>query len=459
MTREPSRYNLGVNATSCGLRPSEPMVGALRVPASKSLAQRAFVCAALCRDETLIGGLSSVEAGDDVRSARDLIRRAGAAVEASGDGFVRVRGLAPGPQSGWRARQPLELGESGTLARLTTAAAGFCAEAGTPVELHARGTLLARGSPALFAALAEAGVGIESLGRAHGWPVRLTPIQPPALLQLRNPGSSQEVSALLIATAAWPHSISLVVRGPIPSRPYLEMTIRFLQRFGVYFESCVRGDAEQFVRIGQLRGLGHPLLIEPDASAAAVLLGAACISRGEVSIEGLTSQSAQGDTRIGEHLAAFGCRSGFDARGLFAGGGVTRGANLDLSGEPDLAPVLAAVAACAALRCGARSQLTGLGTLQGKESARITVLASGLSALGVSVITTHTSLDIGPGHSMSGPLLLDPLGDHRMAFAFALLGLLRDGVDVLGPECVAKSWPDFWSDMERAGARVVRSTS
>ena len=83
------------------------------------------------------------------------------------------------------------------------------------------------------------------------------------------------------------------------------------------------------------------------------------------------------------------------------------------------------------------------------------MLAAGLRALGLEVSATDVSLEIAPGTSTRGPLLLDSRGDHRMAFAFALFGLLRDEVDVLDPECVAKSWPSFWSDIEVAGASVV----
>ncbi|MBI5361693.1 MAG: 3-phosphoshikimate 1-carboxyvinyltransferase, partial [Planctomycetes bacterium] len=139
-----------------------------------------------------------------------------------------------------------------------------------------------------------------------------------------------------------------------------------------------------------------------------------------------------------------------------ARGAPARGAELDLEREPDLAPVLAAVAAAAAWNTGARSVLHGLGTLPGKESSRIAVLAEGLSALGFAAEAGKDSLAIAPGARRANePVELDPRGDHRMAFAFALLGLLREGVFVRDPACVGKSWPGFWTDLARAGVRVV----
>ncbi len=440
----------------CGLRPGNPLFGVQRAPASKSLAQRTLVVAALCGEPTIVGGLATEKTtGDDVKRARDLIHELGAELLPHADGTLGVRGLAPGPSRGWRSSAKLQLGESGTLARLATAAAGLCGRPGETLHFEASGSLLARASPALFKTLENAGVRFRFKGRAHGWPVVVLPIGPPSLLELVSPSSSQEVSALLVAASAWPDPIEIVVRGEIPSRPYVEMTMATLSLFGVRIEGTIAGEGESFLVRGPLRAPALPVLVEPDASAAAVLLAAACISGGRISISGLNADSLQGDRRIVEHLRAFGCDAGFDSGGIFAGSKITRGARLDLSNEPDLAPVLAAVAATAALRLGQRSLLSGLGTLQGKESARISVLAQALSALGLSVIATDTTLDVFPGHATQGRLELDSRGDHRMAFAFALLGLARDQVDVLDPDSVTKSWPSFWNDMAAAGASVV----
>jgi 3-phosphoshikimate 1-carboxyvinyltransferase len=200
-------------------------------------------------------------------------------------------------------------------------------------------------------------------------------------------------------------------------------------------------------------------VLEPDASSAAVVLAAACLSGGAIVVPGLGPGSAQGDVRVVEHLAAFGCDAGFAPEGLVARGFPARAAELDLAGEPDLAPVLCAVAAGAALRHGARSVLRGLATLPGKESDRLSVLAAGLAALGFEAEAGTDFLTIGPGRAARARtgVRLDPRGDHRMAFAFALLGCLRPDVLVLDPACVAKSWSGFWDDMERLGARVSRA--
>ncbi len=445
----------GSGAKARGLATGGVPRGELRLPGSKSLAQRALVLASLAQGETRIAGLPS---GGDVRAALGVLRAVGVEVRELAPAAVSVRGAPPGPHRGWRGTAPLELGESATLARFALAVAGLCGRCEDAFELRASGTLVRRRSDALLAALREAGVQIEH----EPWPVRLAPIGPPPTVHLRAPRSSQEASALAIALCAWPDESELVVHGELPSEPYFRMTLRELARFGARVEQVSNEPATWRLR-GPLCAPEAPLEIEPDASLSAVALAAACLGGGEVLARGIRSDSTQGDTRIAEHLRAFGCRASFRRTGLVASGFPQQAARLDLRGEPDLAPVLATIAAGAALvdPVGV-SVLSGLETLPGKESSRIETLAHGLREAGWRVEHDERSLRIARGSYLAGPELpppvtLDPRGDHRMAFAFALLGLIRPGVFVREPECVAKSWPSFWKDLAALGAKVVEA--
>lgn len=442
-----------MSAELLGLAPASVVRGAVRVPGSKSIAQRAVVLAALAPGRTRLAAMPD---GEDVASALNLVRTAGARVERLAPAAFAIDGRPPGPHRGWRGDPALEAGESGTLARLATAAFAFCGDAGRVGEVRVRGTLAKRASPALFAALRGAGVRTDPVD-ATRWPVMLTPIGPPSELHLEAPGSSQEVSALLVALASWPGESRLVVRGTIPSRPYLALTIDALTRFGAHVVETLAVDESAYAIRGPLRALETPLAIEPDASAAAVALAAACLSGGSARIDGLGSTSLQGDARVVAHLAEFGCDARAEDAALVASGFPNRCVDLDLEGEPDLAPVIAVVAAAAARACGGRAILSGLGTLPGKESSRIEVLAGGLAALGFECVATRSTLAIAPGTPRVPDAPLDPRGDHRMAFAFALMGLLSDGVLVRDPDCVGKSWPEFWRDLERAGASIARA--
>jgi 3-phosphoshikimate 1-carboxyvinyltransferase len=424
--------------------------GEWRAPGSKSIAQRALVFAALAHGTTRIAGLPG---GEDVAAALRLVRDVGAELQTPTPATAAVVGRPPAWRGGWRAAR-LDVGESATLARLAIATAALCSQAGSTVEVHAHGTLLGRRTDALLEALASGGVEFSS----REWPLRFVALGPATTVVLANPASSQEASALAAALASYPDENELVLEGPLPSRPYFDMTRALLERFGARLVCVERTPRERWRIRGPLRAPETPLAIEPDASLAAVALGAACLSGGEVLALGLGSDSVQGDVRIAEHLRALGCRAHFTPRGLVASGFPQHGVELDLAGEPDLAPVIAALAAGAALVAPAgrtRSILRGLETLNRKESRRLDVLADAFARAGWSAAHDGASLTLDAPRTAlaTSELRLDPHGDHRMAFAFALLGQLRSGVVVTGAECVAKSWPSFWREMGALGLR------
>jgi 3-phosphoshikimate 1-carboxyvinyltransferase len=246
------------------------------------------------------------------------------------------------------------------------------------------------------------------------------------------------------------------VRGAVPSQPYLRLTADLLRRFGAQASAATVDELRSTHWRGPLRAPREPLELEPDASAAAVALAAGCLSGGEVEVPGLGRHSLQGDVRMVEYLSAFGCEAVAEDARLWARGFPMRAVDLDLLGEPDLAPVLAAVAAALALRDprSGRTRLRGLQTLAGKESDRLGALAEALAQLGLAVERGAAELSIAPpsGAPPSGEWILDSRGDHRLAFAFAVLGLVREGVRVRGAGAVAKSWPTFWRDLRSLSA-------
>jgi len=429
----------GDRAPARGLAPGPPLRGAARVPGSKSIAQRALLAAGLA------GGTSRLRgslAGDDVAATRAWLQALGIGVSEDGAGLAVAGGgavLPPRPT-------PLAAGESGTLARAATALLALCGTPGAEYRLQAAGSLRRRSHPALLAAL-----GPRVLD--GGWPTVLRAAPPDGPLVLREATSSQELTALLLALAARPEGGVVRVVGAIPSAPYVDLTAHVLARFGASVVRESRGAETTFEVRGSL--VAAELEIEADASLAAVALAAGCLSGGEVTIPGLDRGSPQGDARIVERLAAFGCRARWSPGGPVCGGKPPRGAELDLRDEPDLAPVLAAVAAAAA-NAGCTTRLGGLDTLPGKESSRIAVLVEGLRACGWRARGDERSLEVAAGPPAGAePVTLDPAGDHRMAFAFALLGLSRPGVRVGDPGCTAKSWPGFWDSLAELGARVV----
>lgn len=437
-----------------GLIPGSPISGVFRPEGSKSIAQRFLVASALAKGESRLAQLPSAA---DVTATQALLEAADVPT-ATKKGITSITGCPPSGLS-WKTKGPVELGESGTLARFASAVFGLAIEPGNVSELVPSGTLLRRQSLPLFRAMAGAGVGCEFKGVEGGFAVALRSAKPPADVFLEEPGSSQDVSSLLFALASHEGRCHLHVRGDIPSMPYVEMTSKVIMRFGARVQLWNNSEGVLISIEGPLSAEKDLIEIEPDASSAGTALVAACISGGELSIDGLGSDSIQGDIRIIEHLQAFGCEAGIEPRRMWAKGVPKNGADVDFSREPDLAPAVVALAASIALNSGETSRLRGLQTLPGKESDRIRLMARGLRAIGLSAEAGADSLDIGPprpgfADEYEQPVLLDPKGDHRMAFAFALFGLLREKISVVGSDCVRKSWPNFWQDLAGLGAAV-----
>ena len=162
----------GLGATGrAGLRPDRARSGAVRVPASKSLAARHLMCAALARGRTRLERLPQSR---DVLDLLAALETAGIECHRVGPGQVELVGAPPGPGGGLSPALELKVGESGTAARLLTAAVALCGRAGQRSGIYPSGTLARRSSPPLFAALAGAGVAVQALGEAGAWPVRLT---------------------------------------------------------------------------------------------------------------------------------------------------------------------------------------------------------------------------------------------------------------------------------------------
>jgi 3-phosphoshikimate 1-carboxyvinyltransferase len=424
--------------------------GTIRVPSSKSIAQRALVLAALCEGNTRFAALPN---GRDVQHLLGALDALGVEVQPTGQGTLTLRGVGADGLGHLRSNDVLcvNVGESGTAARVITAAVAIAGCPGLRARVEGCGSLTRRRSLPLLECLGRA---IPSAGDG-GWPVQVRAISPPSELTLRAPCSSQEVTGLLIALCAHAGERTLLVQGRIPSQPYVDLTLDVLGVFGVRTRTDMTHAGVQFTIQGPAAPPRGDLLIEADASAAAVALAAACLSGGAARVEGVGAQSAQGDVRIVEILQSFGCEARAGAQHLEASGAPTKSVDLDLVGTPDLAPI-AAILAAAATRGGADTcRLTGLGTLPGKESSRIEVLAQGLCALGWSVGADSNSLTIGAGESRKEEVVLDTAGDHRMVFALSLLGLIQPGVRVAHADAVTKSWPAYWDDLAAAGARAL----
>ncbi len=411
--------------------------GRVRVPSSKSVTQRALVAAALA------GPGSAVRSPLDAEDPRLLfaaLRRAGFLLDWQAGGIV-----ARGPDR--VAGGELFLGHNRTGARLLLAQ--LAALPGRWV-LDGSERLRERPLAPLAAALVRLGARIEPMrGAALALPLAVAG-RPLAggEVALDASSSSQFVSALLLLGAALPAGLAVRLAAPPPSRPYLDLTADVLEVFG----ARVVADASGTVFTVPGGGLAAAeITVEGDWSAAAFPLAAAAVAGGEVEVVGVRCTSRQGDAAVLAVLERAGCRWAASREGVVLAGPATRPVAADLRDAPDLFPALAVVTAVAGGR------LDGLQGLAAKESDRLAVMARHLAALGFAVETGEGWFAAPGGRpGPAGPTApLDPAADHRIAMALAVAGCTVPGVRVLGPGCVAKSWPGFWDAWEALVAEGV----
>jgi 3-phosphoshikimate 1-carboxyvinyltransferase len=406
---------------------SAPVDADVRVPGSKSVTHRALIAAALA------GGRSSVIGplvADDTIATRDGLRALGFAVEDAGDRW-RVEGLGGRVPGGG----VLDLEQSGSSMRFLAAMAAL-GERPSVLDGHPR--LRERPMGGLYAALRILGARVRPPGDGRSLPCALggAPLSG-GTVTVPGDRSSQFVSALLLIGARVAGGVTVEVPTGLVSAPYVAVTTDVLAAFGVPVD---RSGAT--FRVGARAYPGREYAVEGDHSSASCLFAAALVAGGRLRVRGLRPDSAQPDARMIRLLQRLGADVVVDGDAVAVrAGGAVPAFEEDLGEAPDLTPAVAVLALVAAGPC----RLTGIAHLQFKESDRLAVLAENLTALGRPTRVEGGALHVGPP-SRRGPegVRIRTAGDHRMAMAFAVAGLVVPGVEIDDPGCVAKSFPGFW---------------
>jgi 3-phosphoshikimate 1-carboxyvinyltransferase len=404
--------------------PPGAALNGVRVPGSKSVTNRALLLAALSPGTSqLRGGLEA----EDTRWMRQALRGLGFPIEDQGQGWTLRGGSGPLTVGG-----PLWLGASGTTLRFLLPWLALLAEA--PLRLEGDARLFERPLGPLLDPLQE--LGARWIPDPTGAWLHPAPT-PPLRLDLRVDArlSSQFLSGLALAAAGLPGR-SLLTWAEVASPSYLVLTTQWLRRFGC--EAVLEPGSWQ-IPGGSL----HPqnLDLPGDWSGAAAFLAAAAATGRTLRVGPLDREDSQGDKAMLPILEAAGCTIRWlEEMELEMSGPLRRGLDADLTDCPDLGPVLAALSALAP----SPSELRGLHTLPLKECDRLEASAELVCWLGgsVEVIGDHT-LRVQPGACRPERPPFDPRNDHRMAFA-AAVGGLRQGGEVRDPQCVAKTFPNFW---------------
>jgi 3-phosphoshikimate 1-carboxyvinyltransferase len=413
------------------IQPQGPTDGTIRLPGSKSLTNRALLCATLARGTSTLTGV--LLAGDTTTMMKCL-EQLGGSFTVTGDSVTVVG-------TGGRLRAPARLidaAASGTTARFLTAAAIL---ADGPSLIDGTPRMRRRPIGELIAALQALGADVEALGEDGCPPVRVGGGGLPggyAVIDARR--SSQFVSAVALTAPYAERDVSLhFLDGVVTSRPYVESTVDVMRAFAASVELELDGIT---VRRGGYAS--RVFSIEPDASAAAYPLVAAALTAGSVLVRGFTRGSHQADLGILDVLTAMGCAVDWSGPGFRLTGPTDglRGVTIDMGNMPD---AVLAVAVAAAFASGT-TRLTNIANLRIKESDRLTALETELRKLGADADVGADWLELRSG-ALHGAVI-ETYDDHRMAMAFSLAGLVIPNVAIRDPGCVAKTWPSFFEDME-----------
>ncbi len=371
---------------------------------------------------------------DDTRVMLEALQALGLGVETdAATGNKKICGC--GGRLSRRESLDLFIGNSGTTVRFLTAA---LATGHGEFRLDGVPRMRERPIQDLLDALQALGADVVSENATGCPPVRVHAHGlPGGAARVRGDISSQFLSGLLLAAPAAAGPVCLQIEGPLVSQPYVRMTLAVMSAFGVRVDE---GDLRRFDIAPQTyRACDYE--IEPDASAASYFFAAAAITAGQVTVQGLSRDSLQGDVAFVDVLRQMGCEVRFGDDSITVAGKPLHGVEVDMNAISDTVQTLAAVA----LFAEGPTRVTGVAHNRHKETDRITALATELRKLGAEVTEQPDGLTIAP-QALHGARL-DTYDDHRMAMSLALVGLRTPGVTINDPDCVAKTYPRFFDDL------------
>jgi 3-phosphoshikimate 1-carboxyvinyltransferase len=423
--------------------------GTLALPGSKSLSNRILLLSALAEGTTEV---MRVLDSDDTRVMFTALRALGVEIRGEPtDGSVWITGKAGPLRAPRGAGDAIELflGNAGTAMRPLTA-----------VLAAGHGTFVLGGVPRmherpiadLVTGLRQLGARVSYVGRDGFPPVRIDASGlAGGTARISGAVSSQFLSALLIAAPLARGHVSLEIVDTLVSKPYVDMTIALLARFGVSVTQSAPLRYE--IRAPQRYRSPGRALVEGDASSASYFLAGAAITGGKVRVDGCGADSLQGDARFAQVLERMGARVGYEPAAIEVEGGTTlNGIDADLTAMPDAAMTLAV----AALFARGATTLRGIGTWRVKETDRITAVSAELGKLGARTEVTADTLVVHPPARIR-PATIATYDDHRMAMAFSLAACGGEPVVIENPACVAKTFPGYFDELRHLTVRGQRA--
>jgi len=411
--------------------------GSVALPGSKSISNRVLLLAALSDGTTEV---RDVLLSDDTERMLDALHLLGVKVEVLGGNGYRVTGCG----GNFAVKQAeLFLGNAGTAFRPLTAALAL---SGGDFKLFGVARMHERPIADLVDALRQLGADIRYLSKEGFPPLHILPaVLAGDVVRIRGDVSSQFLTGLLMSLPLLGWTVSVEIVGELISKPYVEITLAMMKRFGVKVE---RHGWQCFVIFGgQHYQSPGTIYVEGDASTASYFLAAGAIGGGPVHIEGVGSESIQGDVRFADSLALMGALIEQGPNWIQASApkdGKLKAIDLDCNHIPDAAMTLAVVA----LFAEGTTRLANIASWRVKETDRIAAMATELRKVGATVEEGHDYICITPPEQIRHATI-DTYDDHRMAMCFSLAAFGPEGMCINDPGCVAKTFPDYFTAFAR----------
>jgi len=415
---------------------TKPITAKVSVSGSKSFTNRALIIAALAN------GVSVLHEVSDSNDSEVLIR----ALQQLGIEIIRDNNTLQIKGNGGKFhpfRGELTAEDSGTAMRFLVA---LCCI--VPGEIVLKGSVRIHQRPVkeLTEALIQIGAKISYLENDGFLPVQIHGGNiSGGNINIDASVSSQFISALLMIAPVLSKDTEIIMRGEKVSEPYIEMTISVMKQFGI----SVKKLSASYSINGSQTYKANEYAIEGDASSASYLLAIAALSQSTVEITNVPGNSLQSDSRFADVLQQMGCSvNKTESFITVTGNKILNAIEINMRDMPDTAPTVAVIAAFAK----GETIITGLKTLQFKESKRITALQNELLKMGVECKSGDNFIKIKGGNPKGA--FINTYNDHRMAMAFAMAGTRISGMSIEAPQVVKKSFPSFWSTLQLMGINV-----
>lgn len=411
--------------------PASPLSGEITLPGSKSITNRALLIAALADGtSTISGALKS----DDTKYMAEALRNLGIEVEEPDETNFVVHGKGGKLEE---PKEPIFLGNAGTAVRFLTAA--VCLVNGT-VEITGNERMQSRPITDLVDALRQLGVQIEYLKKEGCPPLRITSDgkleSKDGLVKIRGDISSQFVSALLMISPFVENTEGLEIEGRSTSEEYIGITLNVMEKFG----SKITIHFPKFLYSNR-RYLSVDFQVEPDASSATYFWSIEKLLGEKIEIGNSVEAWIQPDAKSYEIMQGF----------------PNLPSKIDGEGFPDAVPTLAVLAAFA----NGTTHFIDISNLRVKECDRISAVSTELNKIKAGLaeedgddLIIHGDPDLDKNGK---PTEIETYDDHRIAMAFAIVGLKVPGIKIKNPECVSKSFPNYWETLKKLGVRIEPS--